>query len=92
MLYFGEVYSPPNISYAKMFNFSLKRECLQIRCTEFIAHVSAVNIRAYQLIKYFMKYLLQIYFNASFLQNYMRWCNTQSVLEETFGGKRSNTC
>ena len=88
MLYFGEVYSPPNISYAKMFNCSLKRECFKTRCTEFIAHVSAVNIRAYQFIKYFMKYLLQIYFNASFLQNYMRWCNTQSVSEETFGGKK----
>ena len=48
-----------------MFNFSLKRECLQIRCTEFIAHVvNAVNIRSYQLIKCFMKYLFQIYFNT----------------------------
>jgi len=48
MLYFVEFYSPPNISYAKMLNFSLKRECLQIRCTELIGHVAnAVNIHAY---------------------------------------------
>jgi len=76
-----------------MFNFSLKKVCLQISCTESIGNVvNAVNIRAYQLIKYFMKYLLQIHFNKSFLQNYMRWCKMQSVLEEIFEGKRCNTC
>jgi len=55
-----------------MFNFSFKKVCLQISCTKFIGNVvNAVNIRAYQLIKYeyFMKYLLQIYFNTSFFLN-----------------------